>query len=181
MTKKQLREARRAEKETQAEGRDVRPASDERPVVGSRPDMLADQRDDDIPVETRRELMQCATSNGRISYWYLCDIWRRGKRAGLPQLHTEIALLLNRLVLASLAKGAQEQLDIPKEDRITDADIDKIEWQILDLVKDGCRWLEGRDVSTLVELVQNLQVHAREHGWQDVDEPIAALLTWKLA
>jgi hypothetical protein len=88
MTKKQLREARRAEKETQ--GQDVRAASDVRPVL-NQPDALADaiahvlgpnQRDDDIPVETRRELMQCATSNGRINYYYLCDIWRRGRRAG---------------------------------------------------------------------------------------------------
>jgi hypothetical protein len=87
MAKKQ-REARRAEKE--AEGQDVRPASDVRPVLNS-PDLLVDAiarvvgpegRDDDIPVETRRELMQCATNNGRINYWYLCDLWRRGKRVG---------------------------------------------------------------------------------------------------
>ena len=89
MTKKQLREARRVEKEAQGEA--VRPAPDVRPGL-NRPDHLADaiahvlgpnHRDDDIPEETRRELMQCATSNGRISYWYLCDLWRRGKRAGV--------------------------------------------------------------------------------------------------
>jgi hypothetical protein len=39
--------------------------------------------DDDIPVETRRELMHCATRNGRISYGYLCDLWRRGRCAGM--------------------------------------------------------------------------------------------------
>lgn len=57
----------------------------ERAAVGagrSLEDWQPIERDDDIPVETRRELMQCATSNGRISYYYLCDVWRRGKRAG---------------------------------------------------------------------------------------------------
>ena len=43
---------------------------------------LSQQRDDDIPIETRRELMHCATQNGRISYYYLCDIFRRGRNAG---------------------------------------------------------------------------------------------------
>lgn len=88
MTKKQQREVRRAEKK--AQGQAVRSAPDVRPALNSSPDLLADtiarilgpdERDDDIPVETRRELMQCATSNGRISYWYLCDIWRRGMLA----------------------------------------------------------------------------------------------------
>ena len=37
--------------------------------------------DERIPVETRRELMQCAVSNGHISYHYLCDLWKRGRRA----------------------------------------------------------------------------------------------------
>lgn len=45
------------------------------------------ETDADIPVETRRELMQCAVSNGRISYWYLCDLWRRGRRAGTYRVH----------------------------------------------------------------------------------------------
>ena len=87
MKKKQLREARRAEKE--AKGETVHSAPDVRPVV--KRDVLADtistlfgppELDMDIPPETRRELMQCATSNGRIPYWYLCDIWRRGRRSG---------------------------------------------------------------------------------------------------
>jgi hypothetical protein len=30
----------------------------------------------------------------------------------------------------------------------------------------------------LRRLVLNLQAHAREHGWQDYDKPIAALLAW---
>lgn len=30
----------------------------------------------------------------------------------------------------------------------------------------------------LERLVLALQAHAQEHGWQDVDEPIAALLSW---
>lgn len=88
-TKRQMKEAQRAEKE--AQGKTVHSTPDVRPVVGTRRDALADAiahvlgpdaRDDDIPIETRRELMHCATQNGRISYWYLCDIWRRGKRAG---------------------------------------------------------------------------------------------------
>lgn len=33
---------------------------------------------------------------------------------------------------------------------------------------------------TLEQLVRNLQAHAKEHGWQDVDDPIAALLAWPL-
>ena len=127
MTKKQLREQRRAEKETEAEGRDVRAAADVRPVMNE-PDHLADaiarvlgpnDRDDDIPIETRRELMQCAVSNGRISYYYLCDIWRRGRLAG---------------------KGCHMDLE---------------------------------------RLVIDLQAHAKEHGWQDTDEPISALLVWR--
>jgi hypothetical protein len=32
----------------------------------------------------------------------------------------------------------------------------------------------------LVALVRELQAHAREHNWQDVDEPIAALLAYPL-
>lgn len=38
----------------------------------------------------------------------------------------------------------------------------------------GHRW-DG----DLKRLVLNLQAHAREHGWQDTDEPIAALLAWQ--
>ncbi len=34
---------------------------------------------------------------------------------------------------------------------------------------------------TLERLVADLQAHAREHGWQDVDEPIAALLAYPAA
>lgn len=30
---------------------------------------------------------------------------------------------------------------------------------------------------TLRQLIRDLQVHAREHGWQDYDEPIEALLS----
>lgn len=33
--------------------------------------------------------------------------------------------------------------------------------------------------AALEALVTDLQAHSREHGWQDVDEPIAALLAWK--
>jgi hypothetical protein len=43
--------------------------------------MMPVERDDDIPVETKRELMHAATNTG-ISYWYLCDVFRRGRRAG---------------------------------------------------------------------------------------------------
>ena len=42
---------------------------------------MTPERDDDIPVETRRELMQCAVGNGRISYYYLCDVFRRGRES----------------------------------------------------------------------------------------------------
>jgi hypothetical protein len=53
---------------------------------------LESEQDDDIPIETRRELMQCAVSNGRISYWYLCDLWRRGRRAGVSQVRSLLAV-----------------------------------------------------------------------------------------
>jgi hypothetical protein len=35
--------------------------------------------------------------------------------------------------------------------------------------------------AALVQLVRALQAHAREHNWQDVDEPIAALLAYPTA
>ena len=41
----------------------------------------------------------------------------------------QIALLLNRLVLASIAKG--RNADVPYEDRITDEDLEKIEKKVL--------------------------------------------------
>jgi hypothetical protein len=51
------------------------------PCAASPADRKSDS-DDDIPIETRRELMHCATRNSTISYYYLCDIFRRGRRAG---------------------------------------------------------------------------------------------------
>lgn len=44
--------------------------------------MLPPERDEDIPSEVKQELMRCAVSLGHISYYYLCDVWRRGKIAG---------------------------------------------------------------------------------------------------
>jgi hypothetical protein len=41
-----------------------------------------DDHDDGVPLGVRQELMRCATSNGRISYYYLCDLWRRGSDEG---------------------------------------------------------------------------------------------------
>ena len=37
---------------------------------------------------------------------------------------------------------------------------------------------EARE-ATLIRLVTELQAHAKECGWQDVDEPIASLLEWR--
>lgn len=34
-------------------------------------------------------------------------------------------------------------------------------------------------LATLEQCVLDLQVHAREHGWQDSDDPISALLQWQ--
>jgi hypothetical protein len=34
------------------------------------------------------------------------------------------------------------------------------------------------ELESLRQAVRALQSHAIEHGWQDVDEPIAALLAW---
>ena len=50
----------------------------------------------------------------------------------------KIAILLNRLVLASIAKGAQSQLDLAAEDRITDADLEAIEQKILAAAAPRC-------------------------------------------
>lgn len=41
-------------------------------------------KDSDIPHEVREELRACATENGKISYYYLCDLWRRGYAASVP-------------------------------------------------------------------------------------------------
>lgn len=43
------------------------------------------ETDEDIPVDVRQELMRCASENGRISYWYLCDLWRRGHDHGYSE------------------------------------------------------------------------------------------------
>src|SRR5574343_909056 len=51
----------------------------------------------------------------------------------MPDMHT-IGLKLNRLILAAIAKGAQTQHDIPKEDRITDAELDAMKAEIMSLV-----------------------------------------------
>ncbi len=40
---------------------------------------LPPERDDDIPIEWRRELMADAVEDGRISYYYLVDIVRRAR------------------------------------------------------------------------------------------------------
>lgn len=42
---------------------------------------------DDIPAAIRAEVMRAATENGRISYWYLCGLWRRGRRFGRYSVH----------------------------------------------------------------------------------------------
>jgi hypothetical protein len=38
--------------------------------------------DHDLPSDVRAELMSCAVSNGRINYYWLCELWRKGHRAG---------------------------------------------------------------------------------------------------
>jgi hypothetical protein len=48
---------------------------------------LPEETDADIPPDVRRGLMRCATANGRISYWFLCDIYRQGV-AQTRQQHT---------------------------------------------------------------------------------------------
>lgn len=47
-------------------------------------DDLVLMKDSDLPPEVREELRACATENGKISYYYLCDLWRRGVAAGTP-------------------------------------------------------------------------------------------------
>src|SRR5678815_1118491 len=41
--------------------------------------------------------------------------------------------------------------------------------------------MSEQDTPTLRALVEQLQAHAKEYGWQDTDEPIAALLAWRPA
>ena len=45
----------------------------------------------------------------------------------------ELALLLNSLVLSAIVKGAQSQYDVPIEDRVTDADLERYESKIMAL------------------------------------------------
>lgn len=73
--------------------------------------------DSDIPIETRRELMHCATSNGRISYHYLCDVWRRGCRAGPVQRDELLSALrgLRALIMAE-CRSAYECVDGERAD-----------------------------------------------------------------
>ena len=47
----------------------------------------------DIPADVQAILMQCATSNGRISYDYLCDVWRRGRASLAPLLQRAVDVL----------------------------------------------------------------------------------------
>ena len=49
----------------------------------------------------------------------------------LSGLSAPISLLMNRLVLASIAKG--QNVDVP-EDQITDADLEQIKRKVLDLL-----------------------------------------------
>ena len=51
-------------------------------------------KDDDIPLDVRRELMACAVGNGRISYGWLCDVFRKGRRVGERPAPTVPARLL---------------------------------------------------------------------------------------
>lgn len=58
-------------------------------------------RDDrDIPFQTRRELMACATANGTISYYYLCEVYRKGRAAAIPTGHAGQDEALERAVAA---------------------------------------------------------------------------------
>jgi hypothetical protein len=41
------------------------------------------QRDADIPPLVRQRLMRAAVANGRISYWYLVDVYRQGRVNGV--------------------------------------------------------------------------------------------------
>lgn len=43
---------------------------------------MALMKDADIPPEIRQELMAAAVASGRISYYWLCDLFRRGRAEG---------------------------------------------------------------------------------------------------
>jgi hypothetical protein len=44
------------------------------------------EQDSDIPLHVRRELMSAATANGRISYYWLCGLYRRGGAASRQRI-----------------------------------------------------------------------------------------------
>ena len=49
--------------------------------------------DDDLPLALRQELMECAVSNGRINYWWLCNLFRRGRQEGAKHRAFVVALI----------------------------------------------------------------------------------------
>ena len=52
--------------------------------------------DDDLPDDVRRELMQAAVANGRVSYHWLCAIYRRGLRDGGAATARAAALVVEK-------------------------------------------------------------------------------------
>jgi hypothetical protein len=71
-------------------------------------DRLPEETDADIPHDVRRGLMRCATANGRISYWFLCDIYRQGVAQTRQQHAAELEHCREELAQA-IAKIVEEQ------------------------------------------------------------------------
>lgn len=88
-----------------------------------------------------------------------------------PKRKHAIARLLNKLILASGSKGYQQNRQIADDDRITDADIDRIEQQILSIVDEllaalpsaGGWPLSDSDVKMIISALQqddDVDLHA---------------------
>lgn len=90
-------------------------------------DAMAPERDDDIPEDVRRGLMRCATHNGRISYWFLCDVYRRGRAQTDAAYRKREQKLLSDV---AMWREAYEATDHAQEQRAWQFERDRmVEWR----------------------------------------------------
>jgi hypothetical protein len=70
----------------------------------------------DIPEDVQRQLMSAAVGNGRISYHWLCDVYRQGRGDGVRQV-AEISRQRDELLVALLGLRALiHDLDVQDAD-----------------------------------------------------------------
>lgn len=75
---------------------------------------MTTERDDDLPMEIRRLLMDCAVANGRISYYWLCDLYRRGVNDGRLEAAEAIDEVIREALhrqSATVIDGAMSKID----------------------------------------------------------------------